>query len=84
METIRSCEDQLKELDAEFKELRVSTLIFIFFSVDLFIALSSFPQALHDDYRKKVNDMKEAEKKCLSGLAHQKYRMKQIVEELKK
>lgn len=37
----------------------------------------------NEKYRKKLDEVKVLQKKCLSGIAHQRYRMKKINEALK-
>ncbi|XP_062576026.1 ion channel TACAN-like [Saccostrea cucullata] len=39
-------------------------------------------EASHDRYKKVLEELWDAQKKCLSGIAHHRYRMKQITEKM--
>ena len=40
-------------------------------------------QVDNENYKKKLEEVKVLQKKCLSGIAHQRYRIKKINEALK-
>lgn len=44
----------------------------------------SILQATHDRYKKVLEDLWDTQKKCLTGIAHHRYRMKQITEKMTK
>ncbi|CAD5121006.1 DgyrCDS9549 [Dimorphilus gyrociliatus] len=40
-------------------------------------------EKVHENYCKEIEKVKELQSKCMSGIAHQRYRMKQILQDLK-
>ena len=45
--------------------------------------LCDFLQEDHEHYKKKLEEMVSLQKKCLAGIAHQRYRMKKMNEAYK-
>ena len=45
--------------------------------------LCVFLQEDHEHYKKKLEEMVSLQKKCLAGIAHQRYRMKKMNEAYK-
>ncbi|KAK2161872.1 hypothetical protein LSH36_108g03061 [Paralvinella palmiformis] len=41
-------------------------------------------EVVHKDYCKKVDEVKSIQKKCMSSISHQRYRMKQIIDSIKR